>query len=254
VLTELLQLDVYRFFLIFARIGAAMFMLPGLGGQLVSTRIRLLLSLSISFLMLPTLGPTLPATPPTPGSMLALLGGEVMIGVFIGSVVTFVMGTLNLAGSMIGYMTGLTNAFSFDPIAQQQSQLLTGFLANVGMLAVFSTDLHHLMFRAVIESYDLFQPGRTLPLGDFSETLSHLLTETFRIGLQFSAPLLVFGLVFYTGLGLLSRLVPQMQVFFVAMPIQLLIGMAVFMASLSTVIALFLRLFENTLIPYLPPG
>ncbi|CCG39656.1 flagellar biosynthetic protein FliR [Magnetospirillum molischianum] len=253
-LTELLQLDVYRFFLIFARIGAAMFMFPGLGGPLVSSRIRLLLALSISFLMLPTLGPTLPSTPPTPGSMLALLGGEVMIGVFIGSVVTFVMGTLNLAGSMIGYMTGLTNAFSFDPISQQQSQLLTGFLSNVGMLAVFSTDLHHLMFRAVIESYDLFQPGQTLPLGDFSETLSHLLTETFRIGLQFSAPLIVFGLVFYTGLGLLSRLVPQMQVFFVAMPIQMLIGMAVFMASLSTVIALFLRLFENTLIPYLPPG
>ncbi|SEH35070.1 flagellar biosynthetic protein FliR [Magnetospirillum fulvum] len=253
-LTELLQLDVYRFFLIFARIGAAIMLLPGLGSQLVTTRIRLLFALSISFLMMPTLGPTLPATPPTPGSMLALLGGEVMIGVFLGSVVTFVMGTLNLAGSMIGYMTGLTNAFSFDPIAQQQSQLLTGFLANIGMLAIFATDLHHLMFRAVIESYDLFQPGRTLPLGDFSETLARLLGESFRLGLQFSAPLMVFGLVFYTGLGLLSRLVPQMQVFFVAMPIQLLIGMAVFMASLSTVIALFLRMFENTLIPYLPPG
>jgi flagellar biosynthetic protein FliR len=254
VLTELLQLDVYRFMLLFARIGTAMMLLPGLGGQLVSSRIRLLLALSITFLMLPTLGPTLPRTPPSPGSMLALLGGEVLIGVFLGSVIIFVMGTLNLAGSMIGYMTGLTNAFSFDPISQQQSQLLTGFLSNIGMLAVFSTDLHHLMFRAIVDSYGLFQPGQTLPLGDFSETLSHLLTETFRLGLQFSAPLVVFGLVFYAGLGLLSRLVPQMQVFFVAMPVQLLIGLAIFMASLSTIIALFLRFFENTLIPYLSPG
>jgi len=253
-LSELLQLDIYRFFVVFARIGAAMMLLPGISGQLVSVRIRLLLAVTISALLVPPLAPLLPSAPSSPAALLQVLGGEVIIGVFLGTVVSCVMATLNVAGTIIGFMTGLTNAFSFDPIAEQQSSLLTGFLANIGLLAIFSTDLHHLMFRAIAESYGLFRPSEGLPLGDFAETLSHLLTQAFRLGLQFAAPLVVFGLVFYTGLGLLSRLVPQLQVFFVAMPIQLLIGLAMMMASMGTVIALFLRHFEATLLPFLPPG
>mgnify|MGYP001809779654 CR=1 FL=1 len=253
-LSELLQLDIYRFFLIFARIGAAMLLLPGISGPLVTVRVRLLLGLAISLVLMPALAPHLPAMPTNPAGLFKALACEAMVGFFLGSVISFVMSTLNIAGTIIGFMTGLTNAFSFDPIAEQQSALLTGFLTNIGLLAVFSTDLHHLMFRAVAESYGLFRPGDTLPLGDFAETLAHLLTQTFRLGLQFAAPLVVFGLVFYTGLGLLSRLVPQLQVFFVGMPVQVLIGMMMMAASLGTVIALFLRQFEDTLLPFLPPG
>ncbi|MBI3444987.1 MAG: flagellar type III secretion system protein FliR [Magnetospirillum sp.] len=252
-LADLLSLDVFRFFLVFTRLGAAMMLFPGLGGTLVSSRIRLLLALSVSFLILPSLAGVLPPVPRSVGGMLLAVFSEAVIGIFLGTVVSVIMSTLNMAGSMIGYQTGLTNAFSFDPIAQQQSQLLTGFLSNVGLLAVFSTDLHHLMFQAVAESYSLFPPGQSLPLGDFAETLGHLVTETFRVGTQFAAPLIVFGLVFYAGLGLLSRLVPQLQVFFVGLPVQVMVGMWMFMVTLPLVVSLFLRFFETALIPYLQP-
>jgi flagellar biosynthetic protein FliR len=253
VLGEILQLDVFRFFLVFTRIGGAMMLFPGLGGSLVSTRIRLLLALAIAFVLTPLAAPLLPAVPKTVGGMLLAVFGEAVVGIFLGTVVMFIMSTLNMAGSVIGYQTGLTNAFSFDPIAQQQSQLLTGFLSNVGMVAIFATDLHHLMFQAVFESYALFPPGRPLMFGDFAETLGHLATETFKVGTQFAAPLVVFGLVFYTGLGLLSRLVPQMQVFFIAMPVQVMIGMWLFMVSMPLIVSLFLRFFESGLIPYVQP-
>lgn len=249
-LSDLLQLDIFRFMLVFTRIGAAIMLLPGVGGQLVATRIRLLLALSIAFLMLPALAARLPGPPPTIGGALLLVFSEAVVGLYLGTVIAFLMSTINLAGSIIGYQTGITNAFSFDPISQQQSQLLTGFLSNVAMVAIFATDLHHLMFRAIVESYGLFQPGAALPWGDFSETLSHLLTETFRLGLQFSAPLVVFGLVFYTALGLLSRLVPQLQVFFLSLPVQVLIGLWMFAVTLPMLVSLFLRFFEDTLIPY----
>jgi flagellar biosynthetic protein FliR len=253
VLGEILQLDVFRFFLVFTRVGGALMLFPGLGGSLVSTRIRLLLALSIAFVLMPLAAPLLPAVPKTVGGILLAVFGEAVVGIFLGTVVMFIMSTLNMAGSMIGYQTGLTNAFSFDPIAQQQSQLLTGFLSNVGMVAIFATDLHHLMFQAVFESYALFPPGRPLMFGDFAETLGHLATETFKVGTQFAAPLVVFGLVFYTGLGLLSRLVPQMQVFFIAMPVQVMIGMWLFMVSMPLIVSLFLRFFESGLIPYVQP-
>ncbi len=252
-LTELLQLDVFRFFLIFTRIGAALMLFPGLGGSLVSTRVRLLLALSVSFVMLPVVSQVLPGVPKSVGGMVLAVFGEAVVGVFLGTVIMFIMSALNMAGSMIGYQTGLTNAFSFDPISQQQSQLLTGFLSNIGLVAVFATDLHHLMFLAVIESYALFPPGAPLQFGDYAETLGHMATESFKVGTQFAAPLVVFGLVFYTGLGLLSRLVPQLQVFFISTPVQVMVGMWLFMATLPLIITLFLRYFESGLMPYVQP-
>lgn len=252
-LSDLLQLDIFRFLLVFTRLGAALLLVPGIGGSLVSMRIRLWFTLALSALMLPTVAGMFPALPTTLGGTLMMVFGEAVIGIFMGTVISFIMSTLSLAGSMIGYQVGLTNAFSFDPIAQQQSQLLTGFLSNVGLLAIFATDLHHLMLQAIVESYALFRPGQPLPWGDFSETLSHLLTDTFRLGLQFSMPLLVLGLLFYTGLGLLSRLVPQLQVFFVAQPVQILIGAWMLAVTTPMIVSLFLRFFESGLIPYLNP-
>lgn len=252
-LADLIQLDIFRFILVFTRLGTAMMLLPGIGGHLVSMRIRLWLALTLSFLMLPLLGRHFGVVPPTYGAILLLVFGEIVVGAFIGTVVSFIMSVLSLAGSMIGYQVGLTNAFSFDPIAQQQSQLLTGFISNIGLLAIFSTDLHHLMFQGIVESYDLFPPGQALPWGDFTETLSHLVTDTFKVGTQFAMPLIVYGLLFYTGLGLLSRLVPQLQIFFIAQPVQILVGIWMFMITLPMVISLFLRFFENGLLPFMTP-
>lgn len=252
-LTDILQLDIFRFMLIFSRLGTAMMLLPGIGGTLVSARIRMWLAICLSYLMLPVLAPHLPTTPPHLAALLQLVFAEVVVGAFMGTVVSLIMSTLGLAGTMIGYQVGLTNAFSFDPIAQQQNQLLTGFLSNIGLLAVFGADLHHQMFLAIVESYDLFHPGLVPAFGEIAETLSHLVTDTFRLGLQFAAPLVVFGLVFYAGLGLISRLVPSLQVFFVAVPVQLVIGMWMFMATLPMLIILFLRFFETALTPYLVP-
>ena len=79
------------------------------------------------------------------------------------------------------------------------------------------------------------------------------MTETFRVGLQFAAPLVVFGLLFYTGLGLLSRLVPQLQIFFIAQPVQILVGAWMFMLTLPMLVSLFLRFLEDGLVPYLTP-
>ena len=252
-LGDVLQLEVFRFFIVLTRLGTAMMLLPGIGGHLVSMRIRLWLAVCVAFLMLPVLGHQFTAVPKTLGSMVIIVFGEAVIGIFIGTVVTFIMSVISLTGSMVSAQVGLTNAFSFDTISQQQSQLLSGFLSNVALLAIFSTDLHHLMFQAIVESYVLFPPGQTLPWGDFTETLSHMVTDTFRVGLQFSAPLVVFGLLFYTGLGLVSRLVPAIQIFFIAQPIQILFGIWMFMMTLPMITALFLRFFEDSLIPYLNP-
>jgi flagellar biosynthetic protein FliR len=253
VLGDLLNLDVYRFFLVFTRLGAALMVMPVLGSALVPVRIRLLLGLAFALLLEPLAGPLLPPLPRDLSHLILLVIGEATVGLFIGIIVQALLSAISVAGSFIGFQVGLTNAFSFDPIAQQQSQLLTGFLSNLAMVTIFASDLHHLMLRAMVDSYGLFPPGQALPLGDIAETLSHTITAAFSMGIQLAAPLVVFGLVFYAGLGVLSRLVPQMQVFFVAMPVQTLVGLWLLMVSLPSVMLVYLRWFGDGLLPYVVP-
>lgn len=252
-LTEILNLDVYRFFVLFARIGTVLMFLPGFAGRLVATRFRLLLALSVAFVMMPVLAPGLPPMPRNLGGLVSLIAGEVAVGVFLGMVVQALLSTVHITGTFIGFQVGLTNAFAYDPIVEQQGQLLTGFLSNLAVAVILATDLHHLMLRAVVDSYELFRPAQPLPWNDMTETLVRTVTGSFELGIRLAAPLVVFGLVFYTAMGLLSRLVPQMQVFFVALPAQVLMGLWMFMVSLPAIILLFLRWFEDGLVPFLVP-
>jgi len=254
VLNDILTLDIYRFFLIFARIGAAMMVLPGLGGQLVANRIRLILALAISLVMLPVVGTKLPPLPNQLSSLVLLIGSEAMIGLYLGILAQTLMSTLNVAGTFIGFQIGLTNAFSFDTVAEQQSSTITAFLSNIALIAIFTTDLHHLMLRAVTDSYAVIVPGQPLPLNDFAETLSKLLSAAFNFALQLAAPLLAFGIIYNVALGLMSRLSPQIQVFFIALPLQVAGGLWMLMVALPLLVLLFLRWFEQGLYPFLLPS
>ena len=66
-----------------------------------------------------------------------------------------------------------------------------------------------------------------------------LVAEAFSLGLQIAAPVVVFAIVFNVGLGVLARLMPQMQVFFVGVPGAMLIGFAIFALTLSAMMMAF---------------
>ena len=202
-LDQILSTDIYRFLVVFTRLGAALMFLPGFGGTLVQTRIRLLFGLSLTFLLLPVLGPKLPPAPQHPAALALLLVGEAAVGIFLAMVAQFLFGAINVAGSVISYLVGLTNAFSFDAVSQEQSQMLTGLLSNLALVLVFAGGMDKLMLRALTDSYDLFQPGAPLMVGDAAMTLAHLMSSIFSLGIRLAAPVMVFGIVFQAGLGLL---------------------------------------------------
>lgn len=244
-LSDFLELNLFHFLMIFARLGAALMLMPGFAGDLVSPRIRLLIALITSFVVLPVIGPNIPAQPASAWLLALYLIGEITVGIFLGAVVQGLMAAINLAGNFIGYQVGLTNAFIFDPVTEQQSALLTGFLANLAVVLIFMTDTHHLMLRAIIDSYGVFIPGQLLPFGDFSQTLVQGLGASFVLGMKLSAPLFVFAILFFAGLGLLSRMMPQMQVFFVALPVQLFTGLGILMIALPAIMLFFMNYLQG---------
>jgi flagellar biosynthetic protein FliR len=119
---------------------------------------------------------------------------------------------------------------------------------------VFATGMHQLMFAAIVDSYNFLMPGQSLIAGDMLTVVSRTFAQAFYMGLKLASPFLVFELVFQVANGVLSRLSPQLNVFFVALPAQNLIGLAILMISLPTMMMFFLGFFENSLENFLNPG
>ncbi len=246
-LADLLALDVFQFLLVLTRLGAAITGMPGLGGTVVPIRFRLIMALAITLLVVPLVAKTLPPMPGNVPDLIILLFQEIAIGAFLGLVAQAMMAALNLAGTIMAMQSSLTNILANDPITQEQSSLLPGFFANVALVLIFLTDTHHLMLNAVFASYELFRPGTSLPTGDFAHALINTVGESFALGVQLAGPMVIFGLVFNGGLALVNRLMPQMQVFFVAMPAQVLGGLSMVMISLPVLMAWFMRYFDDGL-------
>lgn len=249
-LAQLLPGEIFAILLIFVRIGAAMMLLPGIGEPYVATRVRLLLALTTALLITPVLADAVPPQPESAWLLALLIFGEVIIGVFIGTVARLFISALTTAGMIIAYSSSLANAMINDPSAAQQGSIAGTFLTIVALLVIFALDLHHLMLRALVESYVLFVPGEALPLGDLSDMIARVTAKTFVLSFQIASPFVAVALIFYLGMGLLARLMPQVQIFFVAMPLNISVGLIVMSLALPAVILWFAGRLEETLLPF----
>lgn len=253
-LQTLLPAEIFAYLLVFSRIGTTVSVLPGFGESYVSPRIRLLLALAITVVLTPVVAAKLPPLPASPVSLVLLVGGEGLVGLFMGSVARVLLSALATGGAIVAFLIGLANAQLFNPLLSDQGALPGVFLSVLGLLLIFVTDTHHLMLMALLDGYNLFQPGGPLPLGDFADVLAQVVAGSFRIGMQIAAPFLMYGIVFYAGMGLLARLMVQMPIFFVAIPVQILLGLFTMLLTLPAILLWFLNYYQTTFSRILLPG
>lgn len=253
-LDQFLSAGLFSYMLVFARIGSAITLLPGFGEAYVSPRIRLSAALVISLVVTPLVDDLLPALPGSVIEMFMLIFPEVVIGLLFGTVARLLVVGLQTAGMMIAFQTSLASAMITDPTSAQQGSIIGNFFLAMGVLMIFLTDLHHLLLGGLVDSYSLFTPGVMPPAGDMAEMITGVITASFNTAMQIAAPYTVIGLVFYLGLGLLARLMPQVQVFFIAIPLQLLLSFLVMLLTVSASMMWFLDRFDATMGGFLAPG
>jgi flagellar biosynthetic protein FliR len=195
----------------------------------------------------PLLAATLPPLPDSGIELAHLVAGEALIGLFLGTMPRIAVAALQSAGTFTSYFSSLTSAVVQDPVADQQSSTLAGFFGTLGIVLIFVTDLHHAMIRGLLASYDAFPPGVGLPIGDAAEALARAVAASFALGLQIAVPPLIGCIVSNVALGLLGRLMPQLNVYFFGMPIQIVLQLTLVMMTLSGMALLFLHHFSDTL-------
>ena len=247
---DLIALNVFAFLLIMARVGAIMSILPGIAASYVTARIRVALALTTSFALTPVLAANLPGPPENPWVLFLLIAGELVIGLFLGGLAVVLVSALQTAGTLIALFAAMANALVQDPISEQQSSIISSFLTIGALVVIFASDSHHLYFAVIADSYNLFVPGTGIEIEDMAMMLGRRVADSFALGFQLSIPFLIIAIVYYVGLGILGRLMPQLPVFFFGLPIQLTVQIAALMIVFSSIMLVFLRRFQDGYLPF----
>ena len=238
------------FLLIVCRLGSAFLSMPGFSETYVSPRIRLIFAISLSVLITPVLQPRMPALPGNPFALFILMGGEILVGLFMGILMRALLSVMHTAGNMIATQSSLAVAAAFDPTSANQSAILGNLMGIMALTMFFALNLHHLMIAAVVQSYDVFSPGASASVQDMSTLYTRWMADCFRLGIILSAPHMAYSLLFYLAGGLMSRLMPNFQIFFVMIPLQILIGLFLFYAILPTAMEMFAQFANDHLLTF----
>lgn len=226
--------------LIFARVGAILMTIPGIGESYVPPRVRLSLALLLSLVMWPLVAGTLPALPPTLGGMVGWIIREVATGLAIGMILRSFMTALVTAGEIISQQTTLGFAQTANPLQASPGSTLSAFLMLLGVTLIFATNTHHLFIAGILGSYEAIAPAKPMITVDFAAMAVKTVGQSFMLGVQLSAPVLVFALIFNLASGLIARVMPAFQVYFAAAPLSVLLGLSIFALSLGVMGTIFI--------------
>ncbi len=212
----------FAFVLVLCRCSAAVMLLPGVGEAEAPAVFRAGLTIALVLLVLPTVG----QVPPAEGwACAAMVAAELLCGGVLGWLARCIVLALPMAGQLISFMTGLSSVISPDPALGQSSAIMRLFSIAAPVL-VLGTGLWALPVAALLGSYDLVPPGHMVPVADGAEAAVSAVTAAFGLALRLAAPFVIASVVWQVALGLLSRLVPQLQVYFASIPGQIAGGLA----------------------------
>ena len=251
VLQEFLGTSVFAFVLAFTRIGTAVMIMPGVGDSFVSSRIRLHFALALSFVLFPMIIPFIPDPLPGGFGLFVLIMMEFIVGIFFGVIARTFMAALDITGMVISISSGLANAQICNPSLAAQGSLMGAFLSVTGVTLLFASNLHHLLFMGIFESYDFFPVGAIPDTGSMAELVARAVTHSFAIGVMIGTPFLVLSLMVYVGMGVLARLMPQIQVFLLALPMQILLSWVLLMLVFSAGTLFWMKEFEAAMVFFL---
>jgi flagellar biosynthetic protein FliR len=244
---DLAALTVNQIFIIaivFSRIGAILMVMPGIGDAMVTMRVRLIFSLGVSLLIAPVLS-NMPILPESILLTASVLIFELLIGIFIGLLARTMQMAIQISGAILATLSGLGSAMLFDPSQNTQGVAVGAFLSTLAVTLLFSADLHHILIRGFVDSYEIFPAGKAINLSDALTSFMEHIRRIFLLAIQLTAPQIILSTVLLIAAGVLSRLMPSLHIFYLITPIQLLLSFGVLMITLSAIMLFYLEHFKN---------
>jgi flagellar biosynthetic protein FliR len=213
--------------LVFLRLGAFLFVLPFFAMMNFPVTLRVALSALGALLI----APLLPPFPLDKLDFLSLFGvmiQEIAVGLLLGFVSCMIFYAVELAGNFISTELGLNTAAILDPLSQQSSQLAGTLLVFLATVIMLTLNLHHWILLGFQETYSVLPIGGAHLNGALFETVVAQTSRIFMIALQISAPVIAVSFVITLIFSVLSRAVPEMNVFSEMFGFRIVGGLIVF--------------------------
>ena len=227
------------FLLLFARVGSVLMLLPVFSEEAVPGQVMLLLALGLTLALSGLLGGNVLPHAHDESALLGLLLAELLAGLSLGMLVKLFFQAIGMAGSLVSMQVGLSSALLFDPSLGGQVPVLAKLCALAAALVCLGLGIHHLWIAAIVRSYSVFPVGAVPNLGDLAQLAVATVGQSFALAVSLAGPFLVYGLLFNLALGFSSRLAPAIQVFFIAQPLNLLLGLALFAGTIGAMLTIF---------------
>jgi len=236
---------VLALFAAFCRVGGCFMLLPGFASARLPMQIRLFVAVAVSIAVLPILWDTI--YPKTQGAALTyiqLIVFETLTGAVIGLITRYYVLGLQFAGTSLTMMIGFNAPPSQDVLEDTAENQLTNLISFAGLMALFMLNFHHIVVRALVDSY------AAIPMGGFNPqsaliTLTDTLVQTFSIMLRLASPFIIYGLLFNVAVGLINKLAPQMPIYFISLPFIIAGGLFLLYFGVSSL----LEIFANGFVP-----
>lgn len=235
---------------IFTRIGAAAFLVPGLGERSLPMRVRMGGALAIAVLLAPMVRPMVPATPDTPAALVAVLASEATIGLITGLAFRLLVYALQIAGMVAAQHLSVAQMFGAG-VAPEPEPTIATLLGMGGITLALMAGLHVHLVVALVTLYEIFPFGQFPDGSDLADWATSRMSETFAIGVTLAAPFVAIGFAYNVALGALNRAMPQLLVALVGVPALVWIGIVVLALVLPALMDTWLgyldRVFEDPL-------
>ncbi len=225
-------LEIQSLLFIFARVTSFIVVVPGFSHKSFPNTAKVFLGLTISLLVYTTL----PVTPVYSEIILFMLAmfRETLIGLAMGFSAKLIFTGIEMAGTLIDFQVGYSIGAVYDPMSGVTSSYYGRLFYWMGIMVFFLMDLHHLLIKSLMNSFTVMAPGE-LGFGSFHlEGLLYMFSYSFKIAFSIAAPMIVVLLVTDIVMGLISRTVPQINVFMLGMPLKSLLGMILFFFLVSS--------------------
>lgn len=234
-------------FLLFCRIGTMMMLMPGLSSTNIPMQVRLFLALAVSLALAPPLlaGARRAVIGAEPYGMFWLIGGELLIGALIGLLAQIFFLALQALASVIASAVGFSGVPGAPIEGYEPTSALVSLITISAVVLMFQTGLHWELLQGLVASYSV------LPIGEMFDPRAGLiqiadqLSETFLIVLRISSPFLIYAIIVNLAVGIINKLLPQVSVYFVSLPIVLAGGLLALYLNIQEFLSLFTAEFMH---------
>lgn len=229
---EISQHDLYRAMLLMFRTGAFLMTIPVFGHVSIPRILRVWMALVLTVLILPVSTVALDHLPVTTLELTIVILSELAVGFIMGFAVVALFSAVQFAGHLVGLQMGLAVANVVDPMNAGQISVIGEFYYLISILIFIMINGHHYAIDALIRSFERVPLGGAVFSPELSGFFINLTAMVFVLAVKLSAPVVITLLIVNVVLGIISRTVPQMNVFVVGFPLSIGVGVAMIGISL----------------------